>query len=659
MVVNKKDRALILLIVTAAILLWFFFSVFFHIYAVSSKSSKVFDPFIIKDQERQWFNLSKNLKVEDLEGRLVLLDFWTYACIDCLQSVPEIKALQERFGDKLLVIGVHSGKFPSEKNPQSIREAVIKYDINYPVIDDSDLKIWNQFNVKAWPTVVLISPRGKVEARFEGANKYDALFSKVKKLIRKYDFMIDPKPLPVVLEKNKIAHNILNFPTKIEYAKNLKYQDKSGPALIISNSSDNNIIISSLGGRIIDKIGNKEVGLKDGNFKDASFNHPTGLLYQDNILYVADRGNNAIRKVDFVKGEVTTIIGFGGIRGDIIKDKIAAKDVKLSSPEDLQFFPNQDSIIIANLGTNQLLKYDVKNNMISPFAGDGKRDMVNGIYPKNSLAQPSGLSVAKNKLYFVDAYSSALRSVDEAGRVETLIGQGLDKFGNKNGKKSEALMQNPLGIYADKNAIYVADSYNHMVRKYDYSSQSMSTYSGNGVKSDDIGQTTSYNEVSDIIFVDNKAYIVDSHNNRIVVKNGSKTAILDILPALRLPQDGLLEYLPNLEKLPNSTIKSNEPINLAIRMDDGWKINEAAPSFFNLVEISGGKEANLIASYDWNMVKSGSIKLPKMSPVKQYYLQGTVYYCEDREDALCFIKSYEAKILPSITSDVKEIKILL
>lgn len=657
MVVSKKDKALILLITSAIILLWFVFSVFFHIFAVTSKSSEIFEPFIVKNQERQWFNLSKNLTKEDLEGRVVLLDFWTYACIECLETIPDMKELQERFGDKLLVVGVHSGRFANEKNSQSIREAIIKYDITYPVIDDSNLKIWSKFQIKAWPTVVLINPRGKVETVFEGSENHEAIFKKVKKLIKKYDFMIDGKPLPVVLEKNRVPHNILNFPTKIEYAKNFSYQDKNSPALIISNSADNNIIISSLNGKILDKIGTKEAGFKDGNLKNASFNYPTGLLYSDNILYVADRGNHTIRKVDFTKGEVTTILG-SGIRGGVITKKTNAKEVNLSSPQDLEFFPSKDFIIIANLGTNQLLKYDIKNNSVTPFAGNGKRDMVNGTYPKNSLAQPNGLSAFRNKLYFVDSYSSSLRYVDELGKVETLIGQGLDKFGNKNGKKSEALMQNPLGVYADQNGIYVADSYNHLVRKYDYGSQSISNFSGNGIKANDIGQTTSYNEVSDLVFVENKAYLVDSHNNRIVVKNNGRTSILDIIPALKLPQDGLLEYLPNLEKLPNSTVESDKSINLVVQLKQGWKINEMAPSFFNLVEISG-EEATLIASFDWNMVKSGIIKLPKMSHSKQYYLQGTIYYCEDREDALCFIRSYEAKILPSKASEIQEIKITL
>jgi thiol-disulfide isomerase/thioredoxin len=660
-VVSKKDKALILLIISAVISLWVLFSFFSYIFSVSSSQNSVtFKPFLYETEEKKWFNVARDLTKENLEGRIVLLDFWTYSCIRCIQNIPEIKELEERFGDKLLVIGVHSGKFENEKNPQSIKEAILKYDITHPVINDFDLEIWDSFDVKSWPSLVLISPKGDVEEIYEGGGHIEEITKDIKKLIKKHRFVLNPEPLPIVLEKNKALGNVLSFPEKVEYAKSFIYKRDRISALIISNSSDNNIIISTLEGKIIEKIGSKKAGFQDGDFRDASFNHPVGLLYSKDILYVADRGNHAIRKINFKTNKVSTIIG-SGVKGEILEKEKDASEFRLSSPQDLNYFPDKNNIIISNLGTNQLLKYDIDTNKISPFAGNGKRDIIDGRYPKNALAQPSGLSVFNDRLYFVDSYSSSLRYSDKFGNVRTLIGGKINEFGNRNGDKSDGLMQNPLGLFVDKTGIYVADSYNHLVRKYDHQSKKISNYSGNGVKANNIGEITSYNEVADITSISGKFYIVDSHNNRIVVKNrvNGKTSILDILPSLRLPQDGLLEYLPNLEKLPNSIVKSNSNIDLILILSKGWKINEKAPSFFNLIEIVGKKEANLIASYDWNMVKSGKIKLPKMSSKYKYYLQGTLYYCEKKKDALCFIHSYESKIIPTKASDIKSIKISL
>ena len=660
MLLSKKDKSLILFIVSAIIALWFVFSVISFIFSISiPRNSKFFDP-LFADKNKQWFNVSKNLTKKDLEGRVVLLDFWSYDCINCLQNIEKIKKLEENFGDDLLVISVHSGRLDNEKNPQSVKEAIIKYGVNHPVINDYDLKIWKKFEISTWPTLVLVNPKGRIETQFEGQVNFKKLSKKIAKTISRYRFILNFKPLPLVLEKNKVASNILNFPSKIEYASNFLYNGEKVSALIISNSFDNTVIVSTLEGRIIEKIGSKKSGLRNGDFKDVSFNYPTGLLYSNNILYVADRGNNVIRKVDFTTRKVTTLVG-SGLMGDILENEVNAKEVDLSSPQDLEYFPDKNHLIIANLGSNQLLSYNIKTNKIKPVAGNGVRGLVDGKYPKNSLAQPRGLDVYKNKLYFVDSYSSSLRSFDKSGNVKTLIGKSNCASGNKNGPRSQALMQSPSGLFANTDAIYVADSYNHLIRKYGYNSKEMSTYSGNGVKGNNVGTATSYSEVSDIILVKNNFYIVDSNNNRIVVKsaNDGKTTILDILPLLSLPQDGFLEYLPNLEVIPNKIVKSEEEIDLLLDVSKGWKINTSAPSFFNIVEIIGKRKANLIASYDWNIIRYGVIKLPKMSQDNNYYLQGVIYYCEDKPNALCYIKSYESKIVPKSSSDVIQIKINL
>ena len=651
MIMTEKDKSFILLILSSIIVAWFIFSVFRTAISKANFDEPYSHKIIAGNSSSDWLNLSQNITPKDLRNRIILLDFWTYACVNCLQTVPEIAGLEEEFGDNLTVIGVHSGKFDNEKLLQSIKDAVIKYDIRHPVINDADLTIWQSFKVSAWPTLILLNPEGEVDKIYRGEGNIEKLRSDIKRLIKKFKYSLNTGPLPITLEKNKITGHILQFPTKLEFASDVKYGGVvQKPLIFIANSGDNNIIASSLRGEILFTIGSKEKGFRDGTIESAAFNAPRGLLYKDQILYIADTGNHALRKVDFNSGNVSTVAG-SGARGFIIGDEAKAQDTDLASPWDLEFFPDKNNIIIANAGTHQLLKYDLKKDTISPFAGNGIENIIDGIYPENSLAQPSGLSSFNQKLYFVDAETSSLRVADVKGNVQSLIGSGLFKFGYKNGTKDQALMQHPLGVLADDTGIYVADSYNHVIRKYNLSSEKIEDYSGLKIKGSQIEtlKNTAYNEPEDIISILTKFYIADTNNHRIVVidRNNDKASILNVMPPLKLPKGGLLEYLPNLEKIPSQIVKSNTPITLSMPLKEGWKINELGPSFFNLVEITGNNQANLIKHYDWKEIKSSQINLPKLSSKNEYYLQGTVYYCKDAVNALCLVHSYEQKLQPS------------
>jgi hypothetical protein len=463
------------------------------------------------------------------------------------------------------------------------------------------------------------------------------------------------------LEKNKIVDNVLKFPAKIAFAKNFSYKKISKTnALVIANTGKHSIVFTSLSGKTLLEVGSGNAGFEDGDFDNASFDSPRGLLFRNNILYVADTGNHALRKVDLGSGKITTIMG-DGRRGQVIDGKNKIKDISLASPWDLEFFPDKNNIIIANAGTHQLLKYNISKKTISSFVGNGYEDLIDGKYPKNSLAQPSGLSAHSGKLYFVDSESSSLRVVNKSGQLTTLIGKGLFDFGYKNGNSKEALMQHPVGLSVDDSGIYIADTHNHVIRKYHFKTKQIYDYSG-GLKGSGVGnrKDTRYDEPEAIIAVKDKFYVADTNNNRIVELslNGSLSRLIDIGPRLKMPTEGLLEYLPNLTAISSQSVKEDGEVMLVFDMKKGWKINQTAPSFFNLVEIENRKEANLIASFSESIISSGSAKLPKMSSKNEYYLQGTIYYCEDKKDSLCLVKSFEQKLEPSSFGDNK-IKITL
>jgi thiol-disulfide isomerase/thioredoxin len=645
-VITKKDKKLLLLIASFFIAFWFIFISISSISArISFRDSDLNNLF--SGSSKEWLNVSRDLRMGDLKNRIVLLDFWTYACVNCMHMIPEIKKLEEEFGDKLTVVGVHSGKFDNEKEIENIKSAVLKFDINHPVVNDNDSSIWKKFNVSSWPTLILLDPRGNIQKVYIGEGNGVKIHSDIKKLIKKYNPKITRSPLPILLEKNKIVDHVLQFPSKVAFAKNFSYKNIARTnALVVSSTASNKIIIAKLTGEIILEIGSQDGGFEDGKIEDAKFNLPRGLLYRNNVLYVADTGNHALRKIDFANNKVSTIAG-DTTRGDIISLTNSAKKTKLASPWDLDFFPDRNNIIIANAGTHQLLKYNISKGVISPFAGSGKEGIADGKFPNNSLAQTGGLSSFGGKLYFVDSETSSLRVADSSGNIKTLIGKGLFDFGRKNGEVDKALMQHPVGVTADDTGIYIADTLNHIIRKYNFSTKKISDYSGS-VQGSEVGpkKKTSYNAPEDIISILDKFYIADTNNNRILVldRKDRTSEILDLIPQLKMPKDGLLEYLPNLKKIPSSYVKNGIRIKLVFDLKKGWKINQQAPSFFNLVQIENNKTATLITRYDSSAIEHREVKLPKLSSKYSYYLQGTVYYCEDKPNALCLIRSYEQKL---------------
>lgn len=652
MVITKKDKKLILLVTSVIIVFWFFCLFISSIFSkITTGDTNLVN---LTPAGSEWLNSARNIEADDLKNRVILVDFWTYACVNCLHMVPEIKKLEEEFGDRLTLIGVHSGKFDNEKLLISIRKAVLKYDIHHLVVNDSDFKIWNSFKVSSWPTMILLNAKGQIVKKYQGEVSSSQIAKDVKKLVKKYSFQLNNKALPIVLEKNKTVDHVLKFPSGIEFARNFSYKNiiKTN-GLIVSNTGKNTILVTSMNGDTLLEIGSGTAGNADGDIANASFDAPRGLLFRDNILYVADTGNHLIRKVDFKAGKVTTIAGTKN-KGLAVTSDNKALETNLSSPWDLEFFPDSNHIIISNAGTHQLLKFDIISGAISPFAGNGNEELIDGKYPENSLAQPSGLSAFGGNLYFVDSEASALRVVDKSGAVKTLVGRGLFDFGHKNGAAKEALMQHPVGLSADDTGVYIADTHNNIIRKFDLKTGQLNDFSGSG-KGDGVGtrKNTNYDEPEAMVAVLDKFYIADTNNGRVVELNRGtgNSRLLDIIPPSKMPQEGLLEYLPNLAKIPSVVVKENSEVKLSFEMKKGWKINESAPSFFNLVEIKKEKQATLIASFDGDMIKSGSVALPKLSKKRTYYLQGTVYYCEDKTNALCLIKSYEQKLLPKKSGD--------
>lgn len=588
-----------------------------------------------------WLNTSRPLTPDDLKGRIILLDFWTYCCINCLHVIPELQKLEKEFGDDLTVIGVHSAKFKNEKETKNIRQAILRYNIHHPVVNDFDFSIWQQFGIRAWPSLVLINPEGKIQAAYSGEGNTEAIRQEILAMQETYRNDYVSGGLPIALEADKAPPSTLSFPGKLAWADDL---DGSN-ALLISDSNHNRILaVNPQNGAIIYEIGSGKAGNRDGSFLEAEFNAPQGVAYKDHVAYVADTLNHTIRKIDFKQKRVSTIAGTGKQGYERRASNDDALSTAMASPWDVAFYPDEHHLAIAMAGTHQLWTLDLAKNNVSILAGNGRESIDDGRYPFNSLSQPSGLSVVDDTLYFVDSETSSLRMLRD-GSITTLIGTGLFDFGYKEGTRSTALMQHAIGLYATKDNVYIADTYNHAIRRYDINDAKLYDYAGSttsGHQSGTLKEATFF-EPNDVLKVGEKLYIADTNNHRIRIIE--KNRVEDLVIAANVEQEEInyTEQLPNLEKL--AAVSTTISPTITLRLHKDWKINEDAPTYLALFDKENLSTPVNVLTRD--ALADLSAPLSGLKAGKQYLLQGTLYYCKKDNTGSCLIKSIEATLTPA------------
>ncbi|HTI50857.1 MAG TPA: thioredoxin-like domain-containing protein, partial [Planctomycetaceae bacterium] len=249
-----------------------------------------------------WLNTTGEITLKDLRGKVVLLDFWTYCCINCMHILPDLKHLERKYDKQLVVIGVHSAKFENERESDNIRRAIMRYEIEHPVVNDSEMTIWRKFNVNSWPTLVLIDPEGFYCGFVSGEGNREALEEAIDKVIayHKRKGTLDESPVRFDLERDRAEATPLRFPGKL-------LADEAGNRLFISDSNHNRIVITSLDGRLLDVVGTGAIGKENGAYDRASFDHPQGLALVRDTLYVADTENHLIRAIDLSARQVRNV----------------------------------------------------------------------------------------------------------------------------------------------------------------------------------------------------------------------------------------------------------------------------------------------------------------------------------------------------------------
>lgn len=456
-------------------------------------------------QHFPWLNTEHPLSLKSLRGRVVLLDFWTYCCINCLHILPDLKYFEQKYRDSLTVIGVHSAKFDNEKEIENIRQAILRYDIEHPVLVDNGFQVWQEYTVNAWPTLVLIDPRGYYIGSAAGEGNREAIDEILSQLIEEHrqQNTIHFENIHLTLEKHKQPLTTpLAFPGKV-------LADATENRLFIADSGHHRIVMSTTAGEILEMIGTGKAGWVDGSFKQAQFFAPQGMALdtKQQILYVADTENHVLRKIDLQQKTVETIAGTGEQSHVITPHSGKALDTQLNSPWDLELVGNK--LYIAMAGSHQIWVMNLETNQIQTYAGLGAESCVDGELLEAAFSQPSGITTNGVELFIADSEISSIRGIGlgENPRVRTICGSGdLFGFGDQDGEGFEVRLQHCLGVEFTQNYLWVADTYNHKIKRVD-----VNTGYGETI----LGQEANLSEPSGLSAMGSMLYIADTNHHQI------------------------------------------------------------------------------------------------------------------------------------------------
>lgn len=460
----------------------------------------------------QWFNVERPLSLKDLQGKIVLLDFWTFCCINCIHLLPTLAILEEAFPEEIVVIGVHSPKFDAEKDTEALRHAIARYGITHPVIQDTGHELWQQYAIRAWPTLTFIAPDSTVIGQTSGEPSPEKLLRFVADLLQAAADGEQLVPSPLPLAPYAAAAGTFAFPGKMRRIP--------GTALwALADAGHHQIALLDEDGAVVRRLGSGEQGFDDGTAEEASFNRPQGLACAEGVIYVADTGNHAIRRIDLGTGIVTTLAGTGK-RGPILSDMRPAATSALASPWDLALAG--EAIYFANAGTHQVGVLDLFAETVFAIAGSGHENLVDGPALDAALAQPSGLALSPDHgtLYFADSETSSIRALGlrEPRRVSTLVGAGLFEFGHQNGPFAEARLQHTLGVdLLEDGSLIVADSYNGALRVLDLASGVACDLDDGDYSCTDSVCIPAAEPAGVTVAEDGRIFLVDTNNHRVLV----------------------------------------------------------------------------------------------------------------------------------------------
>jgi DNA-binding beta-propeller fold protein YncE len=624
---------------------------------------------------RGWLNTDRPLSLAGLRGKVVLLDFWTYGCVNCMHVIPDLKRLEEKYPAELVVIGVHSAKFENEKETENIRRIVLRYGLEHPVVNDADFRIWQAYAVRAWPTQVLIDTAGYVVGQVSGEGHYEAIDGAVGQLVAeaKRRGTLDARPLKFALERAKTGDLPLAFPGKV-------LADERGDRLFVADSNHNRVVVTKLDGTFLYTIGSGARGRRDGAFDAATFDGPQGLALDpsdNSTLYVADTRNHMLRRVDLKARTVETAAGTGAQSRDYSLRGGPALTTPLSSPWDLALAGR--TLYVAMAGPHQIWKLDLDSREVSVYAGTGREARADGKRlgefedaAAAAFAQPSGLAVEASTLYVADSESNIVRAVS-GEEVRTLAGGDLFEFGDRDGEGDGVRLQHPLGLAVVGGRLFIADTYNHKLKVLDPRTRRVSTFAGTGKAGQADGARPEFYEPGGISAAHGRLYVADTNNHAVrVVDLATKQTTTLPLRGLKPPAANAAapeaadsgEPTPNAEesKLPTQrlAIAADAALVVDVALPAGHHLNPDAPNRYTVTVEEGVQSLALADGTDPKASgrTAKDLRLPLRVPLRaaaagaaRLRVSLRLYYCREDNTGTCRIKTLVWRVPVELTAE--------
>ena len=607
-------------------------------------------------QGLDWLNSADPISLSQLRGKVVLLDFWTYGCINCIHIIPDLKRLEAEYPNELVVIGVHSAKFLNEGETANIRNVVLRYEVEHPVVNDRDFAVWRSWGANAWPTTVLIDPAGNVVGGHSGEGVYEVMQPIIASLVSEFEQrgLLDRTPIEFAREVDGRSETALSFPGKV-------FVDPNTGTLYIADTGHHRVVAADpVSGDVVAVYGSGRAGYRDGGASDAMFDSPQGMALSPDgrILYVADTNNHAVRSIELATGTVATALGTGEIGWPPVGGSATA--VSISSPWALE--QKDGKLYIAMAGHHQIWEMDLASDVAQPLVGNARESTTNGPLDQAELAQPSGLAFDDaGLLYVADSESSAIRSA-QVGRSDgvTAVVVGSDanlfEFGDIDGVGTEARLQHPLGLaYAADGFMYVADTYNSKLKRIDLARREIATFLG-GEQGWQDGAEARFYEPGGLAAAGNLLFVADTNNHVVrIVDLTAATATTLVLKGIERfqPPPDTPDYQGEIVEMAATTVAAGAGIlEIDITLPPEHKVNEEAPSSARFFVTGGIAELGDAAETSLTGVDF-PVTVPILLTTGTGVITGdlTVIYCRRGAESLCFIQQLRFVVPVTVVAD--------